>query len=155
MLIGHSDSICQAMFRIFIFAFQTDLGVNRIMRTTALLLIVATLWVGECVAANPSETRYPRHDVTVDDLYEACSAVGQTAKGDIPYFDCESYVYGVLDTYLKVSASIPNASRACFPERIEPWRVLQMADPKPGTYRADQSAAAYLIDFLRKRYPCS
>ena len=143
------------MFRIFRFVFQTEFGVNRIMRITALLLSVASLWVGECAAANPSETRYTRHDVTVDYLYEACSVVGQTAKGDIPFFDCESYVYGVLDSYLKVSASIPKPSRACFPERIEPWRVLEMADPKPGTYRTDQSAAAYLIDFLRKRYPCS
>jgi hypothetical protein len=125
------------------------------MRITLLFLIAANLWVGECYATDPAETRNPRRDVSVDYLYEACSAVGQTAKGDIPYFDCESYVYGVLDAYLKLNGSIPKPARACFPERIEPWRVLEMANPKPGTYRKDQSAAGYLIDFLRKRYPCS
>jgi hypothetical protein len=143
------------MFRIFKFVSQTDFGVNRTMRIFAMLLLATGLWAGECIAATPPDARYPRRDVTVDYLYEACSAVGQTAKGDIPYFDCASYVYGVLDTYLKVRASIPQSARACFPERIEPWRVLDMADPKPGKYRADQSAAAYLIEFLKNRYPCT
>jgi Rap1a immunity proteins len=125
------------------------------MRIIAFCLLALVHSVDNCYANNPSETRNPRRDVTVDYLYEACSAVGETAKGDIPYFDCESYVYGVLDTYNKVRDAIPKASRACFPPHIEPWRVLELANPKPGSYRKDQSAASFLIDFLKKRYPCS
>ena len=120
----------------------------------AVLCLIAVDVSGACYATNPSDTRNPRREVTVDSLYEACSVVGETAKGDIPYFDCESYVYGVLDAYVKVRENVPKASKACFPPDIEPWRVLEMANPKPGSYRPDQSAASYLIDFLRKRYPC-
>ena len=120
------------------------------------ILFVALLVVGLAQATTPwIDTKSPRADVTVDGLYEACSVVGETAHGDIPYFDCESYVYGVLDAYTKVSSRLPKAERACFPERIEPWRVLEMANPKPGTYSKSQTAAAFLIDFLRKRYPCT
>jgi hypothetical protein len=119
----------------------------------AALLVV---WMSPVHATTPwIDTRYPHQQVTVDGLYEACSVVGETARGDIPYFDCESYVYGVLDAYVKVRDEIPREKRACFPEAIEPWRVLQMADPKPGSYRRSENAAEFLIAFLRRRYPCS
>jgi hypothetical protein len=124
------------------------------MRIFALGLCVIVIWCGNCYANNAWVTRNPRHEVTVDYLYEACSNVGGTARGDIPYFDCESYVYGVLDSYVKVREAIPKTTRACFPANIEPWRVLEMADPAPGTYSRGQTAASYLIDFLRKKYPC-
>ena len=106
-------------------------------------------------ATNPWDTHNPRREVTVDYLYESCSTVGETAHGDIPYFDCESYVYGVLDGYVKVRDQIPKSSRSCFPEKIEPWRVIEMADPKTSSYNRSQNAASFLIDFLVKRYPCS
>jgi hypothetical protein len=125
------------------------------MRTLTLPLLLMGC-IGPVHATNPwIDTRYPRNNVTVDGLYEACSAVGETARGDIPYFDCESYVYGVLDAYLKIRDQIPKVDKACFPASIEPWRVLQMADPKPGSYERSQSAASFLIDFLRKKYPCA
>jgi hypothetical protein len=108
-----------------------------------------------CNATNPSETKNPRREVTVDYLYESCSNVGGTAHGDIPYFDCESYVYGVLDGYNKVRDEIPKSRRSCFPAHIEPWQVLEMANPIPaGNYNRLQSAGSFLIDFLVKRYPC-
>jgi Rap1a immunity proteins len=91
----------------------------------------------------------------VDYLYESCSVVGETARGDIPYFDCESYVYGVLDGYAKVRDRIPKSGRSCFPDKIEPWRVLEMANPKSSSYDRSQTAASFLINFMVKRYPCS
>jgi len=120
-----------------------------------LSFVVLLITVSETPASTPWEARNRRHTVTVDYLYEACSEIGTTAKGDIPYFDCESYVYGMLDAYVKVRDRIPTTERACFPANIEPWRVLEMANPKPGTYDRKQTATSFLIDFLRKRYPCS
>jgi hypothetical protein len=122
------------------------------MRTIAFILVCLLSF--DCGAKDPSDTRNPRREVTVDYLYESCSAVGETAHGDIPYFDCESYVYGVLDAYVKVRDKVTKSSRSCFPEKIEPWRVLEMANPKPGTYDRTQTAASYLIEFLKKRHPC-
>lgn len=121
---------------------------------SALCVVLLLAFSFTAAATTPWEARDPHRTVTVDYLYEACSEIGTTAKGDIPYFDCESYVYGVLDAYAKLRAGIPMKRRACFPEDIEPWRVLEMANPKPGTYNRRQTAASFLIDFLRKRYPC-
>ena len=67
------------------------------------------------------ETKRARESVTVDFLYETCSAVGQTAHGMIPHFDCESYVYGVLDAHVAVRDALPKAQRACFPASLPPW----------------------------------
>jgi hypothetical protein len=120
------------------------------IRTFVLALVPALAF-----ATNPwVDTRYPHQAVTVDSLYEACSVVGETARGDIPYFDCESYVYGVLDAYLKVRGNIPKAQRACFPANIEPWRVLKAADPPVDGRTGKLNAATYLIDSLRRLYPC-
>jgi len=93
--------------------------------------------------------------VTVDFLYEACGNVGETARGMIPYFDCESYVYGILDSYLTIRDSIPKASRACFPPDIAPWRVLEDARPYIFERRHSDVAAPAIIDALKSKYPCT
>lgn len=116
-----------------------------------ILLLCSAL---DAVATNPSETRNPRETVTIDFLYEACSVVGETARGMIPYFDCESYVYGVLDSYLALKDSIPQASRACFPRDIPPWRVLEDARPYVFEARHTEIAAVAIMDALRQKYPC-
>jgi len=78
----------------------------------------------------------------------------ETAKGDIPYFDCESYVYGILDAYIKVRDGIPR-QQSMLSAEVEPWRVLEIANPKREATGKTQSAASFLIDFLKNRYPCS
>jgi hypothetical protein len=127
---------------------------KRMTRAYFLSVLFIFLWASEVRATNPSETRYPRRQVTVDGLYEACSVVGETAKGDIPYFDCESYVYGVLDTYLAVRESIPKERRACFPADIPPWRALEDAHSLILSGAHASIAGPALIEALRKKYPC-
>jgi hypothetical protein len=104
-------------------------------------------------ALNPSEAHRPREKVTVNFLYETCSVVGETGGGMIPFFDCESYVYGVLDTYVKLKQSIPKAQRACFPELIPPWKVLEEARSELDS-KGEDIAAPALIEAMRKKYPC-
>jgi hypothetical protein len=98
--------------------------------------------------------RKPRDQVTLDGLHEACSVVGQTARGSIPYFDCESYVYGALDSYLGVKESIPKAQRACFPANIPPWRVLEISAQLDIPHKSEDIAAPLIIEALRKKFPC-
>ena len=136
------------------FAFQIDLVNKYMTRSSLLLILLLSVWVSDVCATNPSETRYPRRQVTVDGLYEACSVVGGTAKGDIPYFDCESYVYGVLDAYLAVRESVPKNRRACFPADIPPWRALEDAHSLILSSEHSSTAAPALIEALRKKYPC-
>jgi Rap1a immunity proteins len=96
-----------------------------------------------------------RKEVTVNFLYEACAVIGQTARGMIPHFDCHSYVYGVLDTYLAIRQSVPKADRACFPVSLPPWQALKEVEPlvdwkKQGSL----SAGPVIIKALHKAYPC-
>ncbi len=49
--------------------------------------------------------------ITADFLLETCSVTGKTAYGMIPYFDCQSYVLAVLDTYRSMQGS--QARLAC------------------------------------------
>jgi hypothetical protein len=74
--------------------------------------------------------------------------------GRFTYFDCQSFVYGVLDAYLKVRDSIPARKRACFPADMAPWQALVAADGLVATEKSSLSAASAIIDVLRKKYPC-
>lgn len=123
------------------------------MRKAAFILLL--VWAKYSSALNPSDTHHPREAVTVDFLYEACSAVGETARGKIPFFDCESYVYGALDAYLSVRPYIPEEQRACVPPGLPPWKVLEDARPLIGEGQDSETAAPALIEALRKKYPCS
>jgi hypothetical protein len=106
-------------------------------------------------AADPSSKGPLRHDVTIDFLYEACAAKGETARGDIPYFDCESYVYGVLDSYIAVRNALPKKERACFPADIAPWQVIEYARYLVVGNSRPAKAGPALIDILKRKYPCS
>ena len=99
--------------------------------------------------------RKRRSPVTLEYLQEACMNVGQTAGGMIPQFDCESYVYGVLDAYLRVRDWVPINQRSCFPANIPPWRVLEIVEHSNLNYKFDDIAAPLLIEALRKKFPCS
>jgi hypothetical protein len=120
----------------------------------ALVVLVSTL---DVYARTPSDTRLPRRKVTIDYLYEACADVGDPAseRGDIPFFDCESFVYGVLDAYLVVRSGIPQERRACFPESLPPWKALEEVHEIIGETEGTHLAAPVIIESLRKKYPCT
>jgi hypothetical protein len=90
----------------------------------------------------------------MDYLYESCSSNGNTAGGDIAYFDCESYVYGVLDAYLNIKSALPLNKQACFPNDLPPWRALEIAEPLDFGAAGRKDAAPQIIAALRKHYPC-
>jgi len=107
-------------------------------------------------AAPSPDAPLPRREVSFDYLMEACSDIGDPAAryGDIPFFDCHSYIYGVLDTYLIASASIPKKSRACFPQGLAPWQVMRELLPLLSSNTNRGPAAPIIIATLRKKYPC-
>jgi hypothetical protein len=98
--------------------------------------------------------RAPRKTVSMDYLYESCDNRGGTAGGDIAYFDCESYVYGVLDAYLEIRNEIPLNERACFPENLPPWLALKIAEPLDEGSAGRREAGPQIIAALRNKYPC-
>ena len=119
----------------------------------ASLILCAPLTWADPALPDPWVTKNPVKTVTVDYLYETCAAKGATARGMIPYFDCEAYVYGVLDAYRALRPSIPKRQRACLPPALPPWQALEdlrYLQDKAGT----QNAAQALLAELPKKYPC-
>ncbi len=122
-------------------------------------LICLAIPVNVSAAPTPPWEARPaqRNTVTLDFLLETCDAVGKTARGMIPYFDCDSYIYGVLDAYLEVRDRLPFEKRACFPASITPGQVLKdiwhLASQNDD--RLSRTAAPTIIEELRKKYPCS
>lgn len=105
--------------------------------------------------------------MTLDYWGEACSIdMGDPVLrgGVIPYFDCQSYLYGILDTYLSVSKFIPKNQRVCLPINITPWQILQdtkyIFDVSPTNddfrkpYNGPNTASVEIIKELYKKYPC-
>lgn len=122
------------------------------MRPATTLAVILLAGLGHLPGALAAEPR--RSSVTVDYLYEACSAAGQTARGMIPYFDCRSYVYGVLDSHLAVRRYLPSDHGACFPASISPEEVLKIGQDALLQDHGSEEAGPALIEMLRKKYPC-
>lgn len=122
-------------------------------KLTTPLALLSLMVMGPPVMAQHSRTH---EAITVDVLLESCSATGQTAHGKIPYFDCDSYIDGVIDSYLEVRNNIPKPERACFPASISPAQVLTDANALESNLDAGKdSAAPTLLRVLRKKYPCT
>lgn len=104
----------------------------------------------------PWISKNDRKTVTYAFLYEACSSIGETGGGMIPWFDCESYVYGVLDSYIATRNTIPIKQRACFPANLAPWEALKLSRKDEFTeWEWSRLASTVLIENLRKHYPCN
>ena len=124
-----------------------------------LLGLAAALPAG---AATPLETRHPRATVTIDFLLEACTVVGETAHGMIPHFDCESWLYGVLDAQAALAAATSAdattaaAAAACVPAKLAPWQVYAMlVEAEIPDSRRGEPAAAFVLELLRAKAGCA
>lgn len=128
--------------------------------TQKIHLLLKIFWVGtESQNINLSAMDFKKNDrktVTYVFLYEACSSIGETGGGMIPWFDCESYVYGVLDSYIATRNTIPIKQRACFPANLAPWEALKLSRKDEFTeWEWSRLASTVLIENLRKHYPCN
>jgi hypothetical protein len=109
-------------------------------------------------AAPSSVAPTPRRQVSFDFLMEACADIGDpaSARGAVPFFDCHSYIYGVMDAYVLARTSIPKSDRACFPANLAPWKVMLELWPLLKTTKfGPEPAAPIIIATLRKKYPCT
>jgi hypothetical protein len=79
-------------------------------------------------AGTPLDTRHARETVSLEFLMEACSVVGDTAFGMVPNFDCESFLYGVIDTHAAIEDARGDGRRACAPGGLAPWQLYALVD---------------------------
>lgn len=113
-----------------------------------LMLFSTTLY-----AITPLDIKHKRETVTLDYFLEACTVIGETSGGMIPHFDCESYLYGVLDGYSAVREQLPVKERACFPKAIAPWQVYELMQ-KQIVVDGHKPAVQVILESLRTKYPC-
>ena len=105
------------------------------MKLLKTLLLARVLGIVPFSAAMASEVQpNAAYDIDSDFLAEACTVIGQTAYGKIPYFDCYSYFYGILDSYRTVANSPPASQRICMPDKLTPnqaydiyWKWFQQS----------------------------
>lgn len=125
-------------------------------RQVASLLAIAA--VSQNIAASesartPLRARLPHHEVSIEYLLESCAVIGKTAGGKIPHFDCESYVYGVLDSHLQARPHLPKTLQSCHPPSFAPWQVYELIINEKNLVRTDLAAEA-ILKVLARRFPC-
>src|ERR1035437_7108855 len=100
-----------------------------VWRSIAVLL--AFTFPALCIAeehVNPNCCRYPANPdgIKIQFFFESCAVPGETARGMIPYFDCQSYMLGVVDTYRQLKSSTSKSKQMCLPSNITTKDVLEL-----------------------------
>lgn len=130
-------------------------SIKKIAFQTATMIVFQFSFKAAAVTAY--DTKNPLKHVSPLYLYETCTVIGETKGGLIPYFDCESYTYGVVDTYKLMNKYLPKNQKACFPEKIAPWKILQDNQEFVFNYATQHprsSAAEALLQAFAVTYPC-
>ena len=124
------------------------------MKNLRVALLLLALLPLPSLSKTPLDTRQSRQVISMDYLMESCTVVGETAGGMVPHFDCESFLYGILDAQLALRGAARSQGGACFPADIAPWQVYEhlVAMDRRGDW--SQPAAPFIVDALKERYPC-
>lgn len=120
----------------------------------AIALSLTLAIAAPALAATPLDTRHARETVTLDYLMESCTVVGETAHGRVAHFDCESFLYGVIDTVATQTAEA-GAGHHCMPAALAPWRLYERIDGRIPRERWNEPAARLLVELLRREFPCT
>lgn len=100
--------------------------------------------------------------ISVEEFLESCDVTGKTARGSPPYFDCQSYILGVADSFKAPSQNIDVNHQICIPKDFETkdllvvvwddYRKIKEADYDKMV--AHVSAADFIHGSLMKRFGC-
>jgi len=100
--------------------------------------------------------------VSVDEFLESCDVTGKTAYGSPPYFDCQSYILGVVDSFKSPSKTVGSKQQLCIPNGLETKDLLEVVwndyrNIKEEDYDkmiAPVSAANFIYSALKKKFSC-
>lgn len=118
------------------------------------IALLTSLLACPAVAVTPVDRKQPRQTITLDYLMESCTVIGETAGGMVPHFDCETYLYGVLDSQRAMQSGRPAAQRSCVPASLAPWQVWQDIERWIPREEWSKPAAPLLVEALGRRFPC-
>jgi hypothetical protein len=150
------------------FEVQPDSGANRVLFVTVgqdePLFDDATLRIlpdSDHAEVTPPEVPCCTYDtgeggITADFLLETCSVPGQTAYGMIPFFDCQSYVMGLIDSARTNREADGDHARICLPPAFTASDALRLLE---GQYNREQEgerrASDLLLTAMEAEYHCS
>jgi hypothetical protein len=124
----------------------------------SLMVAVSELSMAE-EHVNPNCCKYPARPsgVKIQFFLEACAVPGETARGMIPYFDCQSYVLGVIDTYRQLKYSVPKSISMCIPPDVTTKDVLELVWKQYPNWSVHESrqASEIILEVLNVRFPCN
>ncbi len=107
---------------------------------------------------NPKCCDYPAKpgSVKIQFFLEACAVPGETERGLIHYFDCQSYVLGIIDVYRKVKDTIPKREQICVPDNITTRDVLESIWKKYPNWNVEEKrdASDVILEILKDKYLC-
>jgi hypothetical protein len=134
---------------------------KNIVTTSILLLLLLTIFppISSAEHVNPKCCTYPAKSggIKIQFLLEACAVPGETARGLIPYFDCQSFFLGTIEAYRRLKVYIPKENQTCIPENITTKDVLELiwrAYPN-WDIPAHRDATEVILEVLEKEYSCS
>lgn len=90
-----------------------------------LTFLITVFFSASAFAKTPLDSKNPTATVTLDYFLEACTVVGETQFGMIPNFDCESYIYGVLDTYAATQTKLKKP-QLCIPQILHHGKCMKL-----------------------------
>lgn len=132
---------------------------NRLLSTTLVVLLVTILpCISPAQHVNPKCCNYPAKPggIKIQFFLEACAVPGETANGMIPYFDCQSYVLGIIDSYRLLKSSSSREFQICLPENITARDVLELIWEKYPNWEipAHRQATEVIFEVLQKNFGC-
>ncbi len=99
--------------------------------------------------------------ISLDFLFETCDVTGQTANGIVPYFDCQSYILGVVDVLKSPSISTNSKSHICLPEKMVTkdiydilWTEYDQINKIERIKVSQGRASDFIYTSLLKRFNC-
>lgn len=105
-------------------------------------------------AVTPLDHKSKRELISLDYLMEACAVIGETANGMISHFDCESYLYGVMDADLVARQDLKTGEKSCAKVNVAPWQFYEDIQSTIPRSEWHKPAAPLLVKLLRSKYVC-
>jgi hypothetical protein len=95
--------------------------------------------------------------IKIQFFLEACSVPGETKFGMVPYFDCQSFVLGVVSAYRQVNSQLPKPNQLCIPESLTTKNLLELILKQYPNWniKEERLASEVILEALKSNYSCS
>ena len=135
------------------------LGINsNLKKLTFLSFALLLSQIGKAENVKPECCNYAatKGAIKVQFFLEACSVPGKTKFGMVPYFDCQSFVLGVVSTYRQLNSQLPKSNQLCIPESLTTKNLLELILKQYPNWsiKEERLASEVILETLKSNYSC-